>query len=91
MKIVVKKGKKEVTGKKEFTTAAVTAEGLPPSDVSKTVQPGFEDIILLIVMAVLITGYARGQLTIQEFLTYLGVTGAGGLWGMLGGTSSSKT
>jgi len=39
----------------------------------------------------LVVGYVRAQLTIQEFLTYLGVTGAGGLWGMLGGTSSSKT
>jgi hypothetical protein len=78
-------------GEKEVTAAAVATKSLPPSDVSKTVQLGFEDIILLIVMAVLIVGYARGQLTIQEFLTYLGVTGAGGLWGMLGGTSSSKT
>lgn len=78
-------------GEKEATEAALAGKTPLPSDISKTVRLGFEDIILLIVIAVLITGYTRGQLTIQDFLTYLGVTGAGGLWGMLGGTSSSKT
>jgi hypothetical protein len=82
---IVRKGEEEATAK------AIQEGKMPTSEVSKTVQPGVEDIILVIVMAVLIVGYARGQLTIQEFLTYLGVTGAGGLWGMLGGTSSSKT
>lgn len=72
-------------------TMTMAEKGLPPSDVSKTVKLGIEDLILAIVMIVLAVGYVRGQLTIQEFLTYLGVTGAGGLWGMLGGTSSSKT
>ena len=43
-------------GEKEVTEAAVAEKRLPPSDVSKTVQLGFEDIILLIVMAVLIVG-----------------------------------
>lgn len=76
---------------KQVVAAAAQAKTLPPSDVSKTVQFGVEDAILALVVIVLIVGYARGQLTIQDFLTYLGVTGAGGLWGMLGGTSSSKT
>jgi hypothetical protein len=56
-----------------------------------TARPGYEDLILALIVIVLIVGYARGQLTIQDFLTYLGVSGAGGLWGMLGGTLSSKT
>jgi hypothetical protein len=62
--------------------------GLGRRSDPKAVKTGVEDFILVIVMAVLIWGHAGGQLTIQEFLTYLGVTGAGGLWGMLGGTSS---
>jgi hypothetical protein len=82
---IVRKGEEEATAK------AIQEGKMPAAEVSKTVQLGVEDIVLVIVMAVLIVGYARGQLTIQEFLTYLGVTGAGGLWGMLGGTSSSKT
>lgn len=76
---------------KQLIAQAAAANIPAPPIVSKTVKLGFEDIILLIVTAVLITGYLRSQLTIQEFLTYLGVTGAGGLWGMLGGTSSAKT
>jgi hypothetical protein len=76
---------------KGATKTALAEKGLPPPDVSKAVKLGFEDLILAMVMIVLVVGYVRGQLTIQEFLTYLGVTGAGGLWGMLGGTSSSKT
>lgn len=78
-------------GEKEVTAKAAEERQLAPSGVSKTVQLGVEDLIIAIVMIVLVVGYVRGQLTIQDFLTYLGVTGAGGLWGMLGGTSSSKT
>ncbi len=48
-------------------------------------------MILVIVIVILVIGYLRGQLTIQDFLSYLGVSGAGGLWGMLGGSASSKT
>jgi hypothetical protein len=62
---IVRKGEKEVT-------VAAAEKKLPPSDVSKTVQLGFEDLILAIVMIVLVVGYARGQLTIQDFLAYLG-------------------
>jgi len=51
---------------------------------------GKEDIILAIVFIIIIIGYLRGQLTIQEALTYMGVGTAGGFWGMVGGLASPK-
>jgi len=55
-----------------------------------TVELGREDILLAIVLVILVIAYARGQLTIQEFLAYFGVTTTGGVWGLIGGLSSSK-
>jgi hypothetical protein len=61
-----------------------------PADMSRTVEFGKEDYLLLIVLLILTIGYLRGQLSIQEVLTYLGVTTTGGIWGLIGGSSSSK-
>jgi len=56
----------------------------------RKVEPGWEDLIVLVVIVLVVIGYAKGQLTIQDVLSYIGVSGAGGIWGMLGGSSSSK-
>jgi hypothetical protein len=64
--------------------AAVAGKSVQPVEgVSKKIQLGVEDVILGMALLVLTVGYLRGQLTIQDFLSYLGVSGAGGLWGML--------
>lgn len=51
---------------------------------------GKEDLLLLLIIVILLAGYIRGQLTIQELLAYLGVSTTGGVWGLIGGVSSSK-
>ncbi len=56
----------------------------------KTVEVGKEDYIFLFLLAILFNGYAWGLLTFQEPLAYLGVSTTGGIWGMIGGGSSSK-
>ncbi len=78
-------------GEREAVEASLKSGSPTPPDVSKTVQLGSEDLVLGVIILVLIIGYVRGQLTIQDLLAYLGVSGAGGLWGMLGGSASSKT
>jgi hypothetical protein len=77
-------------GEKAMLEAALAGRAVSPVDSSKTVEFGKEDAIIVIVLVLLTVGYLRGQLTIQDFLSYLGITGAGGLWRMIGGTSSSK-
>jgi len=62
----------------------------PPATVSKTVELGKEDIVLAITIGLIIAGVFLGQLTIQDALTYFGVSAAGGVWGLIGGYSSSR-
>ena len=76
MRIVEKKGEAE----------AEAIGRAPP----KTVEWGKEDLVLVAVIALILIGLGLGQLSIQEALAYFGVSGAGGVWGMLGGTASSK-
>ena len=72
------------------TYKAISPEARGPAPEGKTVEFGKEDILALVIVAILLFGYARGQLTIQELLAYLGVSATGGVWGMLGGSASSK-
>ena len=60
------------------------------ASVSQIVKFGYEDIIIVIVLVVITVGYLRGQLSISEFLGYLGVSGTGGLWGVVSGTASDS-
>jgi len=62
----------------------------PPPTVSKTVVLGKEDTILAITIGLILLGVALGQLTIKDALEYFGLSAAGGVWGLLGGHSSSK-
>jgi hypothetical protein len=74
----------------------VTEKGLvpgqapTPSDGTKTVEFGKEDLILALIIAILLIGWATGQITIQQLLAYLGVSTTGGVWGLIGGASSDK-
>jgi hypothetical protein len=56
----------------------------------KKVELGKEDLVIIAVIAFVFIGLGIGQLTIQEALAYFGVSGAGGVWGMLGGITSEK-
>jgi len=60
------------------------------SDGTRTVEFGKEDLLLALVIAILLIGWANGQLTIQQVLAYLGVSTTGGVWGLIGGASSDK-
>jgi hypothetical protein len=77
-------------GEKEQLQALVTEKRVAPAEASRTVEFGKEDYLLLIVLLILAIGYLRGQLSIQEVLAYLGVSTTGGVWGLIGGSSSSK-
>ncbi|MCW4052766.1 MAG: hypothetical protein NWE78_06135 [Candidatus Bathyarchaeota archaeon] len=57
---------------------------------TKKVELGKEDLVIIAVIAFVFIGLGIGQLTIQEALAYFGVSGAGGVWGMLGGITSEK-
>lgn len=55
----------------------------------KKVKFGKEDLFLVFIVALLLLGLSLEKLTFEEVLGYFGVTGAGGIWGMLGGNASS--
>ena len=57
---------------------------------TKKIELGKEDLVIVAVIALVLIGLVIGQLTIQEALAYFGVSGAGGVWGMLGGITSEK-
>lgn len=57
---------------------------------TKKVELGKEDLVIIAVIAFVFIGLGIGQLTIQEALAYFGVSGAGGVCGMLGGITSEK-
>ncbi len=57
---------------------------------TKKVELGKEDLVIIAVIVFVFIGLGIGQLTIQEALAYFGVSGAGGVWGMLGGITSEK-
>jgi hypothetical protein len=57
---------------------------------SRTVAPGTEDVFILFIAVLIIVGLVLGKITFQEALGYFGVTSAGGVWGFIGGNSSSK-
>jgi hypothetical protein len=83
---IVRKSEKEVLA--AFKAAAPETRTTPPE--GRTVEFGKEDLLLLLIIVILLAGYIRGQLTIQELLAYLGVSTTGGVWGLIGGVSSSK-
>ena len=83
---IVRKAEKEIV--EAYKSKSPETRGSPPD--GKTVEFGKEDIILAIIIGLLILAYAQGQLTIQEVLAYLGVTTSGGVWGLIGGASSTK-
>jgi len=62
----------------------------PPATLNKTVEFGKEDVVLAIIIGLILLGVALGQLTIKDALAYFGVSAAGGVWGLIGGHSSSK-
>jgi len=92
MRLVRKEEKKMPLKTEKMGESGVSYPPKPPESEKGRVLPEFgkEDIIMVIVLFILAVGYVRGQLTIQEFLTYMGVSSAGGIWGMVSGLSSTK-
>lgn len=77
--------------RKPTKVAAAALSGQTPSaEGPRSVEIGKEDFILVLIVAILLIGWATGQLTIQQLLAYLGVSTTGGLWGLIGGVSSDK-
>jgi hypothetical protein len=77
-------------GEKQLLQTFIEQKRPVPPEAARTVEFGKEDLLLLLVVAILLIGYARGQLSIQELLAYLGVSTTGGVWGLIGGAASSK-
>jgi hypothetical protein len=79
----------------EAPAKALAAGGAPaPAPVSTSnfdtsVKLGFEDLLVAMVIIIVLAAWAAGQLTIQQVLSYLGVSTTGGVWGLLSGKSSS--
>jgi hypothetical protein len=68
--------------------AAISGQPPAPSEASRTVEFGKEDIVFALIVGILVAGWVTGQLTIEQLLAYLGVSTTGGVWGLIGGFSS---
>ncbi len=55
------------------------------------IKLSWEDAIIALILIIIITGLITKELSIAEALTYLGVTGSGGVWGFVSGNRSSKS
>ncbi len=64
-----------------------TVRGAAPEG-TKSVKPGYEDLLLVLIVAILLVGWGTKQLTIEQVLTYLGAGTTGGVWGLIGGSAS---
>jgi hypothetical protein len=77
----------------EASAKALAAGGAPApapaSNFETSVKLGFEDLLVAMVIIIVLVAWAAGQLTIQQVLSYLGVSTTGGVWGLLSGKSSS--
>jgi hypothetical protein len=60
----------------------------PTTPPKKNVTFGREDLLLVFVVALILSGLLLGKVTFDQALAYIGVSTSGGVWGLISGRAS---
>lgn len=66
-------------------TGLTEAETQP---LKRQLKLGWEDLILVLALTVIVTSWLKGIFTPEQVLAYLGFTATGGMWGYVSGSKS---
>ena len=69
----------------------VPKAGLTEAEIprmKRQLKLSWEDLILVLALAVIVTSWLKGIFTPEQVLAYLGFTATGGMWGYVSGSKS---
>ena len=70
---------------KDDVVKALGGHATAPPEWSTKIRLGVEDLVPVLILFLLLFGYWRNELSFKELLGYLGLTGTGGVWGLISG------